>query len=290
MADSDFELENELLGRNAKKRKAPKRAELSDDGSDSDGDFQPSEDSGDDSRLPVRKRHKGKAAAARGSSDDDEENDLYEDEADEQKLAAMTELEREMILAERAERRNRARQRAELLQETKGKGGKVGAPARLGWAPRGEGGASGPARLQAASWRSSRSKRERAPHVPCKARPSSPPQALASSSPPFTPPPPCAGRACARLHAPQGHREQGGKATGGPQGHEGTAGSQGAGEGAAGAGGQAGPSSPCAPRPAPRSTSRRLAAPGLCSHCDLAFPGPAWSLRRGRWQRVPPGR
>lgn len=133
MAD-DFELEEELLavaGHATRKRKA-KKAGIRDEDEVGDMFESDAEDSDDDdpaSKLPVRKRQKNKAAAAAaggGSARDlADDADLYEDEEDEQKLAAMTELEREMILAERAEKRNRAKQRAELLQETKGKEGKV---------------------------------------------------------------------------------------------------------------------------------------------------------------------
>jgi len=48
-----------------------------------------------------------------------DEDSLYLDAADRSNLMRMTELEREMILADRAEERDKARQRKQLLQTTK---------------------------------------------------------------------------------------------------------------------------------------------------------------------------
>lgn len=44
---------------------------------------------------------------------------MYIDEDDRTKLEAMTELEREMILADRAEERDKARQRRDLLRNSR---------------------------------------------------------------------------------------------------------------------------------------------------------------------------
>lgn len=49
----------------------------------------------------------------------DDEDALYYDEEDRAKLMAMTELEREMELADRAEERDKIRQRKQLLKTTR---------------------------------------------------------------------------------------------------------------------------------------------------------------------------
>lgn len=125
--DLDDELFSLAAGRSkppAKKRSRKAAAE-SDDGDAGASD-------GED--VPKRKRPaKGAAPPKRsvprppsedeaGDDDDDgggggDEDDLYEDDEDRRKLMAMTELEREMILADRAEQRDKERQRKQLLQQ-----------------------------------------------------------------------------------------------------------------------------------------------------------------------------
>lgn len=140
MAD-DLDLEEELLqvagrrtGGSSKKRGRSKRAADSDDEQDSDNLFGSDSDGGSDDDQPKRK--KGSAAQKKqsrarqeseeedayddGDDDPDETgygSDLYIDEEDRRKLESMTELEREMILAERAEERDKQRQRREILKK-----------------------------------------------------------------------------------------------------------------------------------------------------------------------------
>ena len=56
----------------------------------------------------------------------DGEDGLYLDAADRARLEAMTELDREMILSDRAEERDKLRQRKALLKSAKGAADKVG--------------------------------------------------------------------------------------------------------------------------------------------------------------------
>ncbi|KAK9809057.1 hypothetical protein WJX72_008658 [[Myrmecia] bisecta] len=132
--DDDLDLEEELLqvaGRSRQtgnKRSRSRRAP-------SDSEDEAALDSGDDSQeQPGRKKQatvplKKRAAASRedeAGSDDGSEafddgygSDLMGDAADRQRLMAMNELEREMILADRAEARDRERERrrnAKLIQ------------------------------------------------------------------------------------------------------------------------------------------------------------------------------
>lgn len=70
---------------------------------------------------------------AGGFLDDDDDEAISEDEfADQERLANMTELEREMELAERAERQQQKRQRAELLKAAKSSQQKEAGPRRSG--------------------------------------------------------------------------------------------------------------------------------------------------------------
>ena len=102
------------------------------------------EDEEEEEEEEVEERPKPKRKAAAGSSggggkrarreeeeeeqeDDDEDDDLddddvenlYFDEADKRRLQAMTELDREMILSERAEERDKQRQRRALIKSAK---------------------------------------------------------------------------------------------------------------------------------------------------------------------------
>ena len=60
------------------------------------------------------------------STPSDGEDGLYLDSADRARLEAMTELDREMILSDRAEERDKLRQRKALLKSAKGAADKVG--------------------------------------------------------------------------------------------------------------------------------------------------------------------
>ncbi|GIL51504.1 hypothetical protein Vafri_7475 [Volvox africanus] len=121
--DLDDALFSLAAGRN--KPTSKKRNRKSSD-SDEDGVV----DSGADSEeAPRRKKANKGSGSKRGkrhqSEDEDDEDDgdfddeegLFENEEDRRKLMAMTELEREMILAERAETRDKERQRRQLLQQ-----------------------------------------------------------------------------------------------------------------------------------------------------------------------------
>lgn len=117
--DLDDALFNLAAGRKTALKKRSRKASESDD--------EPSADSADsEEEAPRRKKA---ATSKRGkkvqSEEDDEDDDsdfddeegLYENEEDRRKLMAMTELEREMILADRAEQRDKERQRRQLLQQ-----------------------------------------------------------------------------------------------------------------------------------------------------------------------------
>lgn len=108
-------------------------------GSDSDEDGAVESD-GDSEEAPRRKKSSRGSASKRGKkpqSDDediidddhfDDEEGPYENEEDRRKLMAMTELEREMILADRAEMRDKERQRRQLLQQQRTASEKVRPP------------------------------------------------------------------------------------------------------------------------------------------------------------------
>eukprot|EP00191_Tetraselmis_sp_GSL018_P005387 CAMPEP_0177598450 /NCGR_PEP_ID=MMETSP0419_2-20121207/12361_1 /TAXON_ID=582737 /ORGANISM="Tetraselmis sp., Strain GSL018" /LENGTH=257 /DNA_ID=CAMNT_0019090907 /DNA_START=147 /DNA_END=917 /DNA_ORIENTATION=+ len=115
------------------RRAGPRYAEEEDGGDSQEEDMPPS--TGKKGGMPFKKRRVGsKGSKAAGSESEgeedegsedgggDEEDDedefgdgydaeLYKDEEDRQRLAAMTELEREMILAERAEQRDKLKER-----------------------------------------------------------------------------------------------------------------------------------------------------------------------------------
>jgi RNA polymerase-associated protein RTF1 len=101
------------------------------------------EDAVSEEDVPKRKRGPAKAAPkrpARAASEDEageddgmdggagNEDDLYEGDDDRRKLEAMTELEREMILAERAEQRDKERQRKQLLKQQRSATEKASSP------------------------------------------------------------------------------------------------------------------------------------------------------------------
>jgi RNA polymerase-associated protein RTF1 len=127
-------LEEELLlvaGRRGAGRKRSRKPADSDDDDDYQGKGSGSDDYSDDEEDRPRKSSKrsaagGKKGAKAGESEDDDpddpyDSDLYIDEADRQELAGKTELEREMILAERAEERDRIKQRKEILRRAREK-------------------------------------------------------------------------------------------------------------------------------------------------------------------------
>eukprot|EP00887_Chlorella_sp_A99_P003537 scaffold7.g3537.t1 len=131
---SDSSLDSQLLAGARKKRG---RRELSDESEAESSDASLEEESELEeqaprhkapARAPPRKRQAHGAAAAGASAPQDEmpeldEDDLIEDEEDRKRLDAMTELERELELAERAERRQQELQRARLLgQQAAGAG------------------------------------------------------------------------------------------------------------------------------------------------------------------------
>eukprot|EP00798_Chlamydomonas_sp_ICE-L_P017800 gene17800-24175_t len=133
MADELDDLDLELLQVAGRAKGSKKRRQDSDDDSDIFGS-----ESDDEPRRkgPAKKLTKSSGGARRkgiqsesdyesdGDDDDlgDEDgygSDLYIDEEDRRKLEAMTELEREMILADRAEERDKLRQRRALLKKAK---------------------------------------------------------------------------------------------------------------------------------------------------------------------------
>lgn len=133
---SDDELEDELLqvagqagrstGKGQSKRKRVNDEEIeseSEDVSLDDLDDQaspPADDATTSADRHTTKRRQvstiSKAQASRQKIGEFDENDLITDAADRARLAGMTELEREMELAERAEKRQQAMQREQLLQ------------------------------------------------------------------------------------------------------------------------------------------------------------------------------
>jgi len=154
MADDDFELEEELLlvagrGAAAKRARGRRTADsesdaVSDDdddlfGSDSDsgargggrgGKGRQASKGGARTRKAARRDESEEEEDASESASDSEDSDGDDDgygsdlmggDDDRERLAAMTELDREMILADRAEERDKARQRKALLKSTKAK-------------------------------------------------------------------------------------------------------------------------------------------------------------------------
>ncbi|KAL6752112.1 hypothetical protein V8C86DRAFT_2439491 [Haematococcus lacustris] len=137
MAD-DPELIEELLhvaGRargpaSSRKRSRSKHAGSgSEESSDLEFDDSEEEDGSRSQRRNTAKRGKaqnnsagksrGKSAPEPADDEDDDDgygSDLYIDEEDRRRLMAMTELDREMILADRAEERDKARQRKEIMK------------------------------------------------------------------------------------------------------------------------------------------------------------------------------
>jgi RNA polymerase-associated protein RTF1 len=75
--------------------------------------------------APRRKAKPARTNRRDDDSDLDLDEGLFQDEEDRRKLLAMTELDREMILAERAEQRDKERQRRELLQQQRASSQKV---------------------------------------------------------------------------------------------------------------------------------------------------------------------
>ncbi|EFJ41673.1 hypothetical protein VOLCADRAFT_98246 [Volvox carteri f. nagariensis] len=113
------------LGAGSNKASSTKRNRKASD-SDEDGAIDSDADS---EEAPRRKKASKGSSSKRGKKpqsdeddgdddgDFDDEEGLYENEEDRRKLMGMTELEREMILAERAEMRDKERQRRQLLQQ-----------------------------------------------------------------------------------------------------------------------------------------------------------------------------
>ncbi len=141
MAEALDLFEDELLevagrkGASASGKKRSKRAAHSDDDDDSDplADLSDEEDergrgrkkggsSSKGGKQPASKRQRASARDEEEEEDDDDDadgSDLYFDEEDRRKLEAMTEFEREMILADRAEERDKARQRKEVIKKAR---------------------------------------------------------------------------------------------------------------------------------------------------------------------------
>lgn len=123
--DNDFEAELlDLAGRGASSKKRVRDSDESSENSDDDGPKRSRRKGG-----PSKQQRGGKRTVDTDSEDDPDEeaefsdefgSDLYGDDEDRARLEAMTELEREMILADRAEKRDKARQRREILQKAKG--------------------------------------------------------------------------------------------------------------------------------------------------------------------------
>lgn len=123
-------------GGSANKRPAKRKQQVDEDddnlfGSDSeDGDAAPSgrsppaaapQRAGSGraaSQQPSSKRARAQPEEEEEEGDDDGyDSDLYAGDEDRDRLQAMTELDREMILADRAEKRDQDRQRRQLLQQ-----------------------------------------------------------------------------------------------------------------------------------------------------------------------------
>ncbi|KAG1655298.1 hypothetical protein FOA52_002457 [Chlamydomonas sp. UWO 241] len=145
MGDDDDDLEQELLavaGRNRPGKRARGKAasesefEEDDDDDDEDDDLFGSDSDDGGGRGGGRKAtrntpaKRGRKAAEEeeeeedGEEEEDEDeggygSDLYIDDEDREKLGALNELQREIILAERAEERDKQRQRKSLLKSAK---------------------------------------------------------------------------------------------------------------------------------------------------------------------------
>jgi RNA polymerase-associated protein RTF1 len=138
MAD-EMDLENEMLslagrsgtasGKRSRKQRAAAGSDESDElfDLDSDDEYDADYDGGGGKQRGKASGSKRQAKRGRAAVEDEEEeeegdgygSDLYIDEEDRAKLAAMTELQREMILADRAEERDQLRQRRALLKQSK---------------------------------------------------------------------------------------------------------------------------------------------------------------------------
>ncbi|KXZ44243.1 hypothetical protein GPECTOR_70g473 [Gonium pectorale] len=124
--DLDDALFSLAAGRNkpASKKRSRKNSESEDEGAISDPESEEAprkKKSGNSKTSAGSKRGKKVQSEEEDDDDDDSEFDdqegLFENEEDRRKLMAMTELEREMILADRAEARDKERQRKQLLQQ-----------------------------------------------------------------------------------------------------------------------------------------------------------------------------
>lgn len=122
------DLEEELLQVAGRSRGAKKRSRKRATSSDEEASEEEPDYSDSDNEQHPRKSTKRQSRKSAREDDDDEEDDdaddpygpdLYINEEDRRKLEAMTELEREMILAERAEERDKIKQRKALLKTTK---------------------------------------------------------------------------------------------------------------------------------------------------------------------------
>lgn len=121
------DLDDELLqfAQGGKGGAAKKRSRKQADSDDDSEDFNPSDSDDGAQRQPAKKRVAAgtpkKAKRAQESDDDDAldgvDSELFEDDEDRRRLLGMNELEREMILAERAEKRDKELQRQQLLQQ-----------------------------------------------------------------------------------------------------------------------------------------------------------------------------
>ncbi len=134
---ADMDLEDELLiaaghtrGRGTPGGGKGRRRNDGDDeelfGSASEEEAESSEEDDDDDfeaeERPKKATRRGRKAAKKAPSseeDEDDGSDLYIDEEDRKRLEAMTELEREMILSDRAEERDKQRQRKTLMKAAK---------------------------------------------------------------------------------------------------------------------------------------------------------------------------
>eukprot|EP00201_Polytomella_parva_P010982 CAMPEP_0175052288 /NCGR_PEP_ID=MMETSP0052_2-20121109/8278_1 /TAXON_ID=51329 ORGANISM="Polytomella parva, Strain SAG 63-3" /NCGR_SAMPLE_ID=MMETSP0052_2 /ASSEMBLY_ACC=CAM_ASM_000194 /LENGTH=802 /DNA_ID=CAMNT_0016316679 /DNA_START=253 /DNA_END=2661 /DNA_ORIENTATION=+ len=115
------DLEDELFmlgsGKSAVTKKRGRQKTYNDGASDAE----PSQDSDDNKSKKKASKNRGGQKSRNESSSDDEdfssEDGLFEDETDKKRLLAMSELDREVFLANRAEKRDKERLRNELLQQ-----------------------------------------------------------------------------------------------------------------------------------------------------------------------------
>lgn len=147
--DLDDELFSLAAGRN--KSSSKKRSRKA---ADSDEEEYIESDVDLEEEAPKRKRS-SKGGKPKKQADDEEKEDdadeydsddpegLFENEEDRRKLMAMTERDREMILFERAERRDNERQRMQLLQQQRAATEKVCSGAEGGGRGRGREGGQG---------------------------------------------------------------------------------------------------------------------------------------------------